>query len=116
MPNVVSQQTITITTANGDEEVNNPLFTFQFNPSRNTNLFPGGGLADSPQTVRSATANTDLGNANLMMRAVGQIRKHDGRSANSVIVACNGQVDELQHICDLSNQRSVFRKRPQCHP
>jgi tyrosinase len=71
MPNVVSEPTITITTANGDEEVNNPLFTYQFNPNRNTTLFPGGGLADSPQTVRSATANTDLGNANLMMRAVG---------------------------------------------
>jgi len=71
MPDVVSEERITITTANGDEEIDNPLFTFRYQPSRDTTLFPGNGVQDSAQTVRAATANSDLGNANLMKGAVG---------------------------------------------
>lgn len=74
MPDVVSQPKVQITTPSGVQQVDNPLYSYKFHkvPSQNGNLFPGGGLADSPATWRSDTANQALQNGNLMNRAVSQ--------------------------------------------
>jgi tyrosinase len=100
MPDVVSEETITITTANGDRVVDNPLFAYKFNPSQNL----GGFMANLPQTVRDATAsvNTNLANNNLMMRTVGQIRKHNERSADGFL---SGK--------QWSNRQTTIHLRPQ---
>ncbi|TVY85032.1 Polyphenol oxidase [Lachnellula suecica] len=68
MPAVVSQQTVHITTPNGDQEVSNPLYSYKFKQALDPNLFPGGGLADSMQTFRSDNANAALAAGNLMDR------------------------------------------------
>jgi len=71
MPDVVNQPTVTITTPNGDQDVDNPLFTYKFHQfPMNTTLFPGGGLANSPQTWRDDSADQGLQNSNLMDRTV----------------------------------------------
>jgi tyrosinase len=106
MPDVVSQPTVTITTPDGDQQVDNPLFTYKFHQfPLNTTLFPGGGLATSPQTYRSDTANQDLQNANLMSRTVSHFANEecDERKANWLIVVYFSQIKKLQLICNLSN-------------
>ena len=58
MPEIVSQQQITITTASGSRTMANPLYTYRFHPL-NANDFPpsSGFLATQPQTIRGANTN-----------------------------------------------------------
>lgn len=91
MPDVVNQPTVTITTPDGDQDVDNPLFTYKFHQfPHDPTLFPGGGLANSPQTWRDNSADQSLQNSNLMNRAVSHfaVQQCDEKEANGTIVVC----------------------------
>ncbi|TVY48584.1 Polyphenol oxidase [Lachnellula occidentalis] len=98
MPDVVSQPTVTITTPDGDQDVDNPLFTYKFQQfPMNTTLFPGGGLANSPQTWRDNSADQSLQNSNLMNRAWYTLTKSTNYSSFATTVTSGTSMESVHN-------------------
>ncbi|TVY55332.1 Polyphenol oxidase 1 [Lachnellula cervina] len=98
MPDVVNQPTVTITTPDGDQDVDNPLFTYKFHQfPHDPTLFPGGGLANSPQTWRDNSADQSLQNSNLMNRAWYALTKSNNYSSFATLATSGTSIEGVHN-------------------